>query len=65
MAFTDKQIFDAIEKNEDVKNCFNKIINACKELKSNNGCPDDVWIVSLNLLLVSGFEEVGRLIIYF
>ena len=41
MAFTDKQIFDAIEKNEDVKNCFNKIINACKELKSNTGCPDD------------------------
>jgi len=41
MAFTDKQMFEAIEKNEDAKNCFNKIIAACKELKSKTGCPDD------------------------
>ncbi len=41
MGFTDRQMFEAIEKNGDVKDCFNKIINACKELKSNTDCPDD------------------------
>tara|TARA_B100000579_G_scaffold142325_1_gene115558 strand:+ start:1820 stop:1987 length:168 start_codon:yes stop_codon:yes gene_type:complete len=41
MAFTDRQIFDAIEKNVDVKDCFKKITDACKELKSISGCPDD------------------------
>ena len=40
MAFTDTQIFEAIEKNVDVKDCFNKIKDACKELKSKTGCPD-------------------------
>jgi len=41
MEFTDKQIFEAIEKNGDVKDCFKKITDACKELKINSGCPDD------------------------
>ena len=41
MAFTDKQMFDAIQNNSDVKQCFNTITDACKELKSNSGCPDD------------------------
>mgnify|MGYP001330204238 CR=1 FL=1 len=41
MTFTDRQIFEAIENNGDVKDCFKKIINACKELKSKTGCPDD------------------------
>tara|TARA_B100000965_G_C19056488_1_gene525969 strand:+ start:175 stop:396 length:222 start_codon:yes stop_codon:yes gene_type:complete len=41
MAFTDKQLFEAIESNADVKNCFSKITDACKELKKNTGCPDD------------------------
>ena len=41
MVFTDKQLFEAIENNEDVKVCFNKITKACKELKNNTGCPDD------------------------
>jgi len=41
MAFTDRQIFEAVENNEDVKACFEKITNACKELKINTGCPDD------------------------
>ncbi len=41
MAFTDKQMFEAIEMNDDVKDSFNKITTACKELKSNTGCPDD------------------------
>ena len=41
MPFTDKQIYDAIEKNDDVKDCFNKITKACKELKAITGCPDD------------------------
>ena len=41
MAFTDQQIFDAIEKNDDVNVCFKKITDACKELKSTTGCPDD------------------------
>ena len=41
MTFTDMQMFEAIEKNDDVKDAFNKITDACKELKSNTGCPDD------------------------
>tara|TARA_B100001250_G_C19640866_1_gene718211 strand:+ start:268 stop:453 length:186 start_codon:yes stop_codon:yes gene_type:complete len=41
MTFTDKQMFDAIEANEDVKDCFNKITDACKELKRKTGCPND------------------------
>ena len=41
MAFTDRQISDAIERNIDVKACFNKITEACKELKSTTGCPDE------------------------
>ena len=41
MAFTDRQIFEAIEKNGDVKECFKKITDACKELKSKTGCPND------------------------
>ena len=41
MTFTDKQIFEAIEKNEDVKDCFIKITTACKDLKSKTGCPNE------------------------
>ena len=41
MSFTDKQMLEAIDKNEDVKDCFLKITSACKALKSNTGCPDD------------------------
>ena len=41
MPFTDNQMFEAIQKNGDVKLCFNKITQACKELKTNTGCPDD------------------------
>ena len=41
MPFTDKQMFVAIEKNMDVKDCFIKISEACKELKKLTGCPDD------------------------
>tara|TARA_Y100001968_G_scaffold309481_1_gene329298 strand:- start:952 stop:1119 length:168 start_codon:yes stop_codon:yes gene_type:complete len=41
MAFTDKQMFEAIEKNVDAKNCFNKISEACRELKMKTDCPDD------------------------
>tara|TARA_B100000700_G_C14763919_1_gene723436 strand:+ start:300 stop:470 length:171 start_codon:yes stop_codon:yes gene_type:complete len=41
MKFTDKQMFEAIEANVDVKNCFDKITNACKELKCKTGCPND------------------------
>ena len=41
MVFSDKQIFEAIEKNKDVKDCFNKIKQACNELKTTTGCPDD------------------------
>jgi len=41
MTFTDKQLFEAIEANEDVKDCFQKIIGACRELKSKTGCPND------------------------
>ena len=41
MPFTDKQIFDSIEKNGDVKDCFNKIKEACNVLKKNTGCPDE------------------------
>ena len=41
MTFTDKQMFEAIQSNEDVKDCFEKISFACKELKSKTGCPND------------------------
>ena len=41
MGFTDKQMFDAINKNDDVRSCFRRITDACKELKSKTGCPDD------------------------
>jgi len=41
MSFTDKQIFASIEANADVKDCLNKITDACKELKIKTGCPDD------------------------
>tara|TARA_B100000965_G_C18970850_1_gene489664 strand:- start:155 stop:322 length:168 start_codon:yes stop_codon:yes gene_type:complete len=41
MVFTDKQMFDALENNRDVKECFKKISDACQELKRSTGCPDD------------------------
>ena len=41
MPFTDKQMFEAIEANKDVKDCFEKITGACKELKLKTGCPND------------------------
>ena len=41
MSFTDKQMFEAIEANADVKLCFERISFACKELKSTTGCPND------------------------
>ncbi len=41
MAFTDKQIMEAIENNRNVEDCFRKITDACKELKRNSGCPDE------------------------
>ena len=41
MPFTDKQMFDAIEANADVKLCFERISSACQELKSKTGCPND------------------------
>ena len=41
MTFTDKQMFEAIKANIDVKVCFNKISDACKELQSKTGCPND------------------------
>ena len=41
MPFTDMQMFQAIEANVAVKDCFEKITDACKELKSKTGCPND------------------------
>ncbi len=41
MTFTDKQMFEAIESNVDVKDCFETITKACKELKIKTGCPND------------------------
>ena len=41
MTFTDRQMFEAIEANEDVKDCFKKICDVCKDLKSKTGCPND------------------------
>ncbi len=34
-------MLEAIEANVDVKECFKKISQACMELKSKTGCPDD------------------------
>ena len=41
MAFTDNQISEAIEKNENIKHCFRQISDVCNELKSITDCPDD------------------------
>ena len=41
MPFTDKQMSEAIEANMDVRDCFNKIIDACNDLKIKTGCPND------------------------
>ena len=41
MAFTDKQMFEAIKANIDVKDCFDKISDACKELQTKTDCPSD------------------------
>ena len=41
MKFTDKQMLEAIEANGYVKECFKKISEACKELKSTTKCPDE------------------------
>ena len=41
MPFTDKQMFEALALNTDVKDCFDKISDACKELKNKTGCPND------------------------
>ena len=41
MPFTDKQMFEAIEANADVKLWFERISFACQELKSKTGCPND------------------------
>ncbi len=40
MTFTDKQLFEAIDTNVDVKDCFLKITGACRELKRKTGCPN-------------------------
>ena len=41
MTFTDKQMFEAIESNVDVKACFEQITYACRQLKIKTGCPND------------------------
>ena len=41
MSFSDKQLIEAINSNIDVKECFNKISEACMELQSKTDCPDD------------------------
>ena len=41
MTFTDKQMLEAIEANVDVKNCFEKISDACKDLQIKTDCPDN------------------------
>ncbi len=41
MTFSDTQLYEAIQSNSDVKDCFNKLTEACKELKRNTGCPDE------------------------
>ena len=41
MTFTDQQMFQALKSNVDVKDCFEKISEACKELKNKTGCPND------------------------
>tara|TARA_Y100000589_G_scaffold278880_1_gene274562 strand:+ start:607 stop:762 length:156 start_codon:yes stop_codon:yes gene_type:complete len=34
-------MLEAIEANEEVKDCFKKITNACKDLKRMTGCPNE------------------------
>ena len=41
MPFSDKQIYEAINSNTVVKDCFTKISEACRELQRKTDCPDD------------------------
>ncbi len=41
MEFSDDQMKKAISINDDVRTCYEKITEACLELKNNTGCPDD------------------------
>ena len=41
MGFTDKQMREAINNNEIVKDSYLKIMLACKELQEGTGCPDE------------------------
>ena len=41
MEFTDDQMLKAISSNDDVRICYEKITEACIELKRNTGCPDN------------------------
>ena len=41
MTFTDKQMFEAIHSDGNVKDCFDKITNACKDLKIKTDCPNE------------------------
>ena len=34
-------LLDMLPTNEDVRDCFEKIIAACRELKLKTGCPND------------------------
>ncbi len=49
MEFKDKHMFEVIEKKSGCPALLNKITNACNELKSNTGCPDDDGIDFSNL----------------
>ncbi len=41
MPFSDKQYFNSIANNDDVKKAYAQITVACQELQEGTGCPDE------------------------
>ena len=41
MGFSEKQYYQSLDSNENVKQAFIQITDACKKLQSQTGCPDD------------------------
>ena len=41
MPFTDQEYFEVIEKNEDVKEAYEKIKQICIDLRKQTDCPEE------------------------
>ena len=41
MTFTDQEYFEVIQKNETVREAYEKIINTCINLQKQTNCPEE------------------------